>query len=182
MIVRDLLIAAISFAAGGLAGWLWFRSRVKEAAAEARTDGLTGLLNRRGFDERLQSQHAQAVRYGLTYSVVLFDLDRFKSLNDTQGHAAGDALLVELSTRLRSLIRESDVPARYGGDEFVILCPGTDEAGAATLANRLRTSLFTGPATASYGIAEWAAGESASAVVARADAGLLQAKRPAGVR
>ena len=125
--MRDVLLAAISFAAGGLAGWLWFRSRVQKATAEARTDGLTGLLNRRGFDERLKSQHAQAVRYGLRYSVVLFDLDRFKQLNDTEGHAAGDALLVSLASRLRSLIRESDVPARYGGDEFVVLCPGTDE-------------------------------------------------------
>lgn len=173
----DLLIAVLSFGAGCLACWLWARRLLSKAATEARTDGLTGLFNRRAFDERLKAQHAQAVRYGLTYSVVLLDLDGFKQVNDTQGHAAGDALLVSIASRLQTLVRESDLPARYGGDEFVVLCPGTDEAGATVLAGRLQSSLFPDRGTASFGVAEWKLGESATGVIARADAALLSAKR-----
>lgn len=104
-------------------------------------DPLTGLFNRRRFEQELRRELARTVRHGSGGAVLSIDLDQFKQVNDTGGHAAGDALLSEVAHTLRRTLRESDVPARLGGDEFVVLLPETSSADARTVAQHLLTSL-----------------------------------------
>lgn len=116
-------------------------ARLAEAAV---TDPLTGLANRRGFTERA-AQAVQACRErGAPVSVVLFDVDRFKAVNDTHGHAAGDAVLKGLARVLRNGVRADDVAGRLGGEEFVVLCPGLAPEAAQALPERLRSALRQG--------------------------------------
>ena len=135
---------AVGAALGGAAGWLILsrplrqtRAQLGAALAEARTDPLTGLANRKAFDEYLANQTAITRRYGGTLALVLFDLDQFKQINDAGGHAEGDAALAAFAQELRHGTRAADFVARIGGDEFVILLPSTDAEGAAVLAERI---------------------------------------------
>ena len=93
---------------------------------EVRTDPLTGVNNRRGLDDALSAQLALKGRYHSTFSLVMFDIDHFKQVNDQEGHLHGDKVLQELSRLFDECIRDTDMVARYGGEEFVVLMPQTD--------------------------------------------------------
>ncbi len=115
-----------------------FVRRLEELAT---TDGLTGCLNKRTFLEELEQKLKSAARFGRHLSLVVTDIDHFKSVNDTYGHAAGDIVLRGLGGILRHVKRETDTVARFGGEEFCVLCEETDGAGAALLAERIRQEL-----------------------------------------
>lgn len=108
---------------------------------DARTDSLTGLDNRRAMQERGRAELKRAQRTGSPVSVILCDLDHFKSINDNYGHEAGDAALTRVALVLRRALRESDVVGRWGGEEFMAILPGTDAAGAAEVAERMRLAI-----------------------------------------
>jgi diguanylate cyclase (GGDEF)-like protein len=114
-------------------------------AAEASTDGLTGLVNRRQVDLRAEELVALSRRHSRPLSCLMVDVDHFKQVNDTYGHAAGDAILRELAERFRAASRTSDVPGRYGGEEFILLLPETDAAGALAMAEKIRVSVAERP-------------------------------------
>ncbi len=107
----------------------------------ARTDGLTGLFSRRAFEERLSHDLALARRHGLPLTLVYVDVDDFKAVNDTRGHAEGDRVLRLLGELLRGAVREADTPGRLGGDEFTLLLPDTDGEGARAVVSKLRAEL-----------------------------------------
>ncbi len=114
---------------------------VARLADEARTDPLTGLLNRRGFDEHAAREFAHVGRDGLPIALATLDIDHFKQVNDEWGHIVGDRVLTELGRVLSSESRGIDVAARLGGEEFAILMPGSDEAGAEAFIERVRAGL-----------------------------------------
>jgi two-component system, cell cycle response regulator len=150
----------------------------------ARTDVLTGLANRRHADDVLRATIASARRHDRTLCAVLIDVDRFKSVNDAHGHAAGDAVLREVATRLLAGLREEDLAARWGGEEFLLLLP--DSPDASVVCERLRCAIAGRPidvhgvlqlaVSASFGWAAWSGEETGEALVARADAALYAAK------
>jgi diguanylate cyclase (GGDEF)-like protein len=109
------------------------------------TDALTGLHNRRSLDLRLKDELARACRYGQPLSCVFLDLDFFKQINDEYGHAAGDAVLMQLAERLHAALRACDIAARFGGDELTVLLPGTDADEAMRLANRIHRIIIAQP-------------------------------------
>ena len=141
----------------------------------ARTDPLTGLPNRRVWDEDLEREIARARRHGGSLCLAMLDLDRFKAFNDEYGHQAGDQLLAASATAWRPALRATDTIARYGGEEFALLLPHSDEEAALTVVERLLEVVPLGQ-TASAGVAVWDGTESAEALLARADAALYRAK------
>lgn len=147
------------------------------------TDKLTGAYNRLKLDEVLQQQHALAERYKRPVSVVMFDLDDFKRVNDTHGHHAGDLILRRFTELVLSLARKSDVFGRWGGEEFLLICPETTALDAADLANRVRVQLAeivfeeVGTQTVSSGIAELRPSQSVNDWISHADKRLYQAKQ-----
>ena len=143
--------------------------------ASARTDALTGLPNRRVWEEDLTRELARAGRHGGSLCLVMLDLDRFKAYNDEFGHPAGDRLLTETATAWRPIMRGTDTLARYGGEEFAVLLPHSDGEGALAVVERLLAAVPLGQ-TASAGIAVWDGTETAEALLARADAALYAAK------
>ncbi len=153
---------------------------------QALTDALTGLANRRhGFGE-LDRLVSAAERHNRPLCVLMCDLDHFKTLNDTYGHDSGDACLREAARRLAAAVRTSDLPVRWGGEEFVVLMPDASAAHAAEVAERIRANVADPPfhtgtdeihVTMSVGWAMRAPGEGGSELVARADAALYEAKR-----
>jgi two-component system cell cycle response regulator len=102
-------------------------------------DGLTRLYNHRHFYNRLDEEYSRAVRYNTPLSLVFFDIDDFKEVNDTCGHTQGDEVLRQIGRIIKNVVRECDIAARYGGDEFAILLPNTTVEGALDLASRLRS-------------------------------------------
>lgn len=149
----------------------------------ACTDELTQLANRRSFNERLTREISAARRHNHSVALVMADLDRFKNINDTFGHDAGDRVIELFGQLLMGAVRTEDLPARWGGEEFVILLSHADVDGAAKVAERVRTALeqarcpgVTLPLTASFGVAALAVGESGDSLVRRADSALRQAK------
>ena len=144
---------------------------------EVRTDPLTGVNNRRGLDDALGAQLALMNRYGTRFSVVMFDIDHFKQINDVQGHLFGDQILTQLARMIDESVRETDVVARYGGEEFLVIMPETDLDGATRFAERLRGRIANDmPLTVSGGVAEALDGDSHESLLARADAALYGAK------
>ncbi|HVC24344.1 MAG TPA: sensor domain-containing diguanylate cyclase [Acidimicrobiales bacterium] len=143
--------------------------------AMARTDALTGLPNRRSWDEEVGHAIARARRHGSPLALAMLDLDHFKSFNDTFGHAAGDALLANAASAWHRILRTTDFLARYGGEEFALLLPGCARDESITLLERLRASTPQDQ-TCSVGIAYWDPSEPAETLVARADAALYEAK------
>ncbi|MBX5469485.1 MAG: GGDEF domain-containing protein [Thermoleophilaceae bacterium] len=127
------------------------RRQRRELALASRTDPLTGCLNRRGLEERLALALEQAADRRETLALIHLDFDDFKSVNDTHGHAAGDALLVEAVRRMRATLREGDVLGRMGGDEFAVVALRADERVGRALAQRVGRSIA--PSQASIGIA-----------------------------
>ncbi|GAA0270237.1 GGDEF domain-containing protein [Cryptosporangium japonicum] len=120
-------------------------SALREQERLAVTDPLTGLHNRRFFDDTMRTEVARARRTGRPLALVVLDLDHFKKINDERGHHAGDLTLMQAAARLQAVTRGGDVVARFGGEEFVWLLPDTDETGAAILAERLRAALCSEP-------------------------------------
>jgi diguanylate cyclase (GGDEF)-like protein len=147
--------------------------RLKESA---RTDDLTGLLNRRAWEEELPREMARARRQSDPLCVAMLDLDFFKNYNDERGHQAGDRLLKQSASAWQTELRASDTLARYGGEEFTVALPGCNLANAKDIVERLREAM---PAdqTVSAGVACWNGRESAEELVGRADAALYEAKR-----
>lgn len=152
---------------------------------EATHDGLTGLWNRAAIFEILQRELARTGRQGTRVAVILMDLDHFKSINDTYGHLVGDAVLREATRRMRASLRAYDALARFGGEEFMLVSPGCDVAGALRQAERLRSLVaekaietFEGAVavTASFGVAVGDGTMEADALVRAADTALYQAK------
>ena len=113
----------------------------EKLAALAMTDGLTGLANRRAFDEALSRDWKHARRTRAAVSLLLLDLDHFKRFNDSYGHQVGDDCLRTVATTLRAAVRESDLAVRYGGEELAVLLPDTDSAGAINLAEEVRAAI-----------------------------------------
>jgi len=162
------------------------RNRLSQEEETARTDGLTALYNRRGFDAELPSfmDRARAIGGGLV--LIAMDLDHFKPLNDTLGHAAGDFALREVGKILAAGVRKTDLPCRVGGDEFIVLLADLDEAQARTRAEALRVAIGTFPhpgnergirITSTMGGTLYRPGESAAELMHRADEALYAAKR-----
>jgi diguanylate cyclase (GGDEF)-like protein len=150
---------------------------------QASYDSLTGALNRGAFEERLEAELARAQRSRSTLGLVVFDVDHFKRINDSRGHAAGDEALRAIGGVVGHSMRRSDVFGRLGGEEFGLLLPDTDSSGAAVVADKLRTKLSVPAAggaalTVSFGVAEAVAGaRDARAMLDDADQALYAAKR-----
>jgi len=148
----------------------------------AENDLLTGLLNRRGFTNLAELACLQATRFGQPFSILFLDLDNFKKLNDSLGHDAGDTLLKEVATILRSATRTIDLVARWGGEEFIMLMIQSDENGARQAAEKIRAAISShefscGRATVSAGIAIHKQSESLDEAIIRADRAMYEAKR-----
>jgi diguanylate cyclase (GGDEF)-like protein len=149
---------------------------------QATTDPLTGLYNRLKFDEALASELSRAKRYGTPLALILYDVDHFKRINDTYGHQVGDNALVQLSQIVSMQIRTTDLLARWGGEEFVILAPGSDGEMARQAADKLAAAIErttfdgVGTITCSFGITQHTDGDSADTLIARADLALYRAK------
>ncbi|MER2534542.1 MAG: PleD family two-component system response regulator [Rhizobiaceae bacterium] len=164
------------------------RASVAETIEMAVTDGLTGLHNRRYLDTHLQTLFERAVSRHRPLSLMITDIDRFKAINDTHGHDAGDEVLREFARRLRKNVRGIDLACRYGGEEFVVVMPDTDAAIAEKVAERVRTEIAQAPfqigrdgvslaVTVSVGVASLLRGADAAAdLVKRADMALYEAK------
>ena len=112
-------------------------SENEELKDESNRDGLTGVHNRRGFEARLEKEFAMSAEHHWPLSMIFVDVDRFKQVNDNHGHQVGDAMLQEVGTLLVDNVREQDLVARYGGDEFVLLLPGGDAQQAEAVGKRL---------------------------------------------
>jgi diguanylate cyclase (GGDEF)-like protein len=159
--------------------------RAALAASEmiAAKDQLTGLWNRRTFDQRLQEAVAHLGRHDGVFSLLLLDLDHFKNINDQYGHVAGDEVLKRFADVLHGRLRQNDVDARWGGEEFAILADGAHLEAAFALAEHIRdaveNALFERPAhiTVSIGVAEYQSGETGDDLLVRADDALYEAKR-----
>ena len=149
---------------------------VGELARLARTDPLTGLANRRGWNEQLGRELAQARRSGRPVSVALLDIDNFKGFNDSRGHQAGDRLLVAAAAAWQGQLREGDLLCRWGGDEFAALLPDCSEGAAHEIIARV-TSTTPGLQSCAAGVAAWDGAETSNELMWRSDAALLKRKR-----
>ena len=155
----------------------------QELRALSITDALTGAYNRRFFQERLEMEIARARRYAGSLSVVMLDIDHFKLINDRFGHQSGDLVLKEVCARIRQRLRSIDLLCRLGGEEFIVLSPGTAPEQADQLAKALWQILREAPmgevgrVTASFGVTAWQAGESSDAMLRRVDMAVYQAKQ-----
>lgn len=179
---RSVLAAAATLLAASVKNAELFN----EAHENSVRDALTGCFNRRHTMEVMDAELRRARRSRGSFSVLMFDLDHFKSINDRFGHLCGDAVLAQVGHRMKAVLRSSDVKCRYGGEEFLVLLPETPMLGAQRVAEMLRRDLEEHPVrwddqavviTASFGIAEMIAGEDASVIIGRADAALYRAKQ-----
>ena len=157
-----------------------------DAREAANRDFLTGARSRKGFEAAVRAQLAEAGRQGLPVSLLIVDLDHFKSINDTLGHAGGDDVLREFVRVTQMQLRRSDVLGRLGGEEFAVLLPATEVDDAWRFAERLRTAIIAQPVTTragpcaytiSGGLAGWRSGETLDHLSTRADLALYEAKR-----
>lgn len=162
------------------------RDQVARSQAQANRDALTGLPNRRAYDERVAEEVARHKRFGEPLSLVVFDLDNFKQINDRFGHKAGDKALKVIAKLLGQRVRETDFLARYGGEEFVLLLPGAGGGDALALADQMRAAVAEAglhskgkpvPLTLSGGVALLKPDESPDLAFERADQAMYQAKR-----
>ena len=199
LVVRDpdqpgvslsLMIALVGLSLAALLAALvliWSRSeRMQELARQASHDPLTGLKNRRRFEEDLRAELARSHRYGVEGALLMLDLDRFKQVNDTLGHPAGDRVLTEIAAILRHRARQTDVVARLGGDEFAIVLPSCSPAEAEAIADEITAAIRehgyvsegVPQLSASIGIAAFGLGRRLSfdTVLANADAAMYAAK------
>ena len=176
----------LSLVASEIGGPLQMTSLYEDARRLATQDTLTGLFNRRAFLDHMGREHARSLRHAYPLSVLLLDVDHFKRVNDTFGHAAGDVVLQGVAQILNGVARRSDVVARWGGEEFVIALPQTGEAGARIAAERVRRAIaeasFPVPGgevlrvTASIGAASGVSPWSTEQIIAAADEAMYAAK------
>jgi len=165
------------------ADYLRTRERAEWMQQIAASDPLTGVANRRALNERLVASVSLLERHGQPLSVLLLDIDHFKLINDQHGHAAGDAVLVELAGLMSEQLRVSDLLGRWGGEEFMVLAASTVQEQALELAERIRAAALDTrfshgqPLTVSIGVAQAQPGERPEQLVARADVALYEAKR-----
>ena len=161
-------------------------ARKSDYAAALNEDALTGAQNRRAMDAVLNKEVARAMRYHRPLSAIMLDIDHFKRVNDTYGHDAGDRLLMHVTILARSVLRESDVFIRYGGEEFLLLLPDSELGGAAHVADRLRELLQESPLQTdngridvnfSAGVAQLLDGENGHSLVLRTDKAMYEAKQ-----
>ena len=159
---------------------------MEELRHESQTDALSGLLNRRGFEERARDELRAASRNGLPVTLIVCDLDHFKAINDSHGHAVGDLVIKSFAQRLIADIGPEHAVARIGGEEFSILLCGANAETAKLFAEGVRTVFGTCPlpglpadvqTTASFGVAEWSCGENIARLFVRADEALYRAKK-----
>ncbi|BCS51880.1 hypothetical protein GSVR_01880 [Geobacter sp. SVR] len=149
---------------------------------QATTDSLTGIFNRRRFLDLLQLEIQESKRYGVPLVLIFFDIDRFKDINDKYGHDAGDSVLRELTQLVASTIREADIFARFGGEEFVILAHNNDVNAGCELAEKIRSAVdqhrFTivGIVTCSFGVSQFELGDTSESIIKRADEAMYSAK------
>jgi len=155
----------------------------KTISLQAATDELTGLFNRRYFNESFTKLSGVARRHKFPVSLIMTDVDKFKSVNDRYGHSIGDEVLKQFAAIMKSLVREEDIVARWGGEEFILLLSHTDLDGAVALAERIRTTFESKSVhgtnltvTASFGVVEFNEGEDAEELIKRADKALYRAK------
>ena len=157
----------------------------EELRASSQTDPLTGLLNRRGMLEELQREHSRLGRSGRGYVIALLDLDHFKQINDTWGHECGDSVLIEVAQVFRQVLRNTDIVARWGGEEFLLLLPDTSLAGGRILVEKLRRKVSGTvithdsqriPVTVTAGIREAEASLSITQLLREADNALYNGK------
>jgi diguanylate cyclase (GGDEF)-like protein len=156
------------------------RTAEMRAEADARVDPLTGIGNRRAFDEALPTEIASARRSGAPLALMVLDIDSFKAINDASGHAEGDRTLAAVAQALREGLRASDRPFRWGGDEFAVLLPATDRDGALGLRGRVEGRLAEVASERrvelSWGAADLLPHDDAESLVGRADLGLMSEK------
>jgi len=159
------------------------RIQVQEELQQlAATDTLTGLRNRRAVSAFTEMEIKRAERYGEALSLVMFDIDQFKRINDTYGHLVGDEVLIHVAKLIGERIRASEILARWGGEEFLLVLPQTDMENAVHLAGELRTLMQkhafpqVGTVTASFGVTQFARGDSMDSLLHRADIALYRAK------
>ena len=158
---------------------------VKRLHHQAMTDPLTGLGNRRWLSEKVDDELSRSPRQAVALSVILFDLDLFKIINDTHGHDVGDEVLVAAGQLVRSHLRRYDLPARMGGEEFCVVLPRTNITEARAIAERLRLAFSAlkvppancGDVTASFGVYEALPGDNLHHMLSMADRALYEAKR-----
>lgn len=151
---------------------------------QASHDKLTGLFNRNRFDELYSKEIKRAKRYNNDLSIIIFDIDNFKMINDNYGHQIGDEVLKEMAKIILNNVREQDINVRWGGEEFLILLPQTNLLGASTVANKIRssveTNVFTSNSlciTASFGVTQLLENDDESSLIARSDKFLYEAKK-----
>jgi diguanylate cyclase (GGDEF)-like protein len=158
-----------------------YRALLDMQAKRAMRDGMTGLWNRLYLDERLKGESAAAIRHGRAMSAIMADIDHFKTINDTHGHLFGDDVIRRVADVITHTVRRDDVACRYGGEEFLVLCPEVAASGAAVLAERIRQEVeaiqfHTGlRVTISLGVAQFQ--DSGDRLLKAADSALYQAKR-----
>jgi diguanylate cyclase len=183
---RDELQAARQRASEAEATISALQRELDESSRQMRHDALTGVLNRRGFEESFERETARARRRRSPLCLALLDLDNFKKLNDTFGHETGDQALVHLADVVRENLRPQDTIARYGGEEFILLYPDATpdqtQAALVRLQRELTRNFFLAKQnktliTFSAGVTEWAPGETLEAAAKRADAAMHEAKR-----
>lgn len=153
-------------------------AELEQARVDADTDPLTGLLNRRGWNTQLAREEARCLRYGHTCTLIVIDLDQLKQVNDGHGHCAGDRLIRLTGRLLAETVRQPDVVARIGGDEFAVLLVNTDSLHARGFEKRLAEALQRADVRASTGKASWLPGETLQDTLCRADKAMY-ANKPA---
>ena len=179
MLDGQLLFRAIRFAVAR-------QKRIKAFQEEAHTDSLTGMCNRRAFDAEIERRLAESKRFRRPLSIIVMDIDHFKSINDNHGHRAGDHALLHLAQEIRSNLRKTDIPTRFGGDEFAVLLPDTELGEATMVMNRLVTRIAdlrlqfedeNLAVTVSAGVAQVSDSYERDVLIQQADAALYAAKR-----
>ncbi|MES9989951.1 MAG: diguanylate cyclase, partial [Candidatus Thiodiazotropha endolucinida] len=160
-----------------------FKTINKALIIQASTDALTGIFNRQCFEQKLKHEIEKSLRYKRPLTTIMFDIDNFKRINDKHGHIAGDTVLKEISVLIKDALRDSDIFARWGGEEFIILSTETDIDGGRQLAKKMLDLInekeFTvvQKISASFGVTEFGAEDSMESLVKRVDNAMLEAKR-----